>query len=155
MKRIQLNEIYNKLDNKAREISQSLKCDFAYYNGHYSKNTKGDFEKDYFPIPVISVQGLCDIEIDLEQISVTTKLTKDAVLAYDFEKLRGYRFEAYGVENYLDDFYIAGDTISEMKEKVKQSSEENVFFSFIFSFEVESDAVCKFVNFISVEGFFY
>ena len=155
MERCKLNEIYRRLDLKAREISQLLNCSFAYYNGHYSKNAMGNYEMDYFPIPVVSLKGVCDIEIDLDKISVTTKLSRDAALSYNFEKVKSFNFEVYGVENYLDDFYIAGDTISEIKERIRKSQEQNVFFSFSFPFEVASDVVREFVNFLGGEGFFY
>ena len=155
MKRSQLNEIYKELDGKAQEFGKLFQCTYGYYNGHYHKNIAGNYEPDYFPIPVISIKDLCDIEIDLNQISVTTKLTRDKALCYDYEKIKSYNFEIYGVENYLDDFYVAGDTISGMIEKIKASNEENVFFSFYFPFEVSANIVCKFVNFIGKEVFFY
>ena len=155
MERNQLNEIYKKLDGKAQDISKLLHCTFGYYNGHYHKNTAGNYEIDYFPIPVISVKGLCDVEIELNHISIATKLSRNRAISYNFEKIKSYNFEAYGVENYLDDFYLAGDTISSMIEKIKASKEENVFFSFYFPFEVSACIVSEFVNFIGKEGYFY
>ena len=155
MERNKLNEIYKKLDDKVQAISKLLHCTFGYYNGHYHKNTAGNYEKDYFPIPVISVKGLCDVEIELNQISITTKLTRNKAISYNYEKLKSYHFEAYGVENYLDDFYLEGDTISSMIEKIKASKEENVFLSFYFPFEVPAGVVSEFVNFIAKEGYFY
>ena len=155
MKRSQLNEIYKNLDVKAQELGKLLQCAYGFYNGHYHKNTVRNYEMDYFPIPVISVKGLCDVEIDLNQISITTKLTRNKVLSYDFEKVKSYNFEVYGVENYLEDFYAVGDTISGMIEKIKESKEESVFFSFYFPFEVSANIVSEFVNFIGKEGFFY
>ena len=155
MVRRQLNDVYKKLDEKAREISKLLDCDFCYYNGHYHKNSSGNYEMEYFPIPVLTLKGVCDIEIELNQISVTTKLTRDNAISYDFIKFQSYNFEAYGVENYLDDFYLDGDTLSSMKDRIKSSNEQNVFFSFYFPFEVESSVVREFVELISKEGFFY
>ena len=151
----QLNEIYRILDQKARELSRFLNSSFAYYNGHYHKNEVGEYEMSCFPIPVLSLKGICDIEIDLDNVSVTTKLSRDSVLSYNFEKINSYSFEICGVENYLNDFYVAGDTISEMKEKIKGSKEENFFFSFSFPFDVSFDVVGKFVRFLNSEGFFY
>ena len=155
MQRSELNEVYSKVDGKAREIAKILCCPFGYYNGHYYKNASGNFEMDYFPIPVVTLKGLCDIEVGLEQISVTTKLSKEKALSYDFAKVKDFSFEAYGVENYLDDFYVEGDTIDEMKAKIQKSNEQNVFFSFYFPFDVASNEVCELVTLISQEGFFY
>lgn len=155
VERNQLNEIYKKLDEKAQEISKLLIGTVGYYNGHYHKNALGNYEMDYFPIPVISVNGLCDVEVELNQISITTKLTRNKAISYDFEKVKSYNFEAYGVENYLTDFYLAGDTISGMVDKIKASKEENIFFSFYFPLEVSAGVVSELVNLLSREGFFY
>lgn len=155
MNRCLLNGIYEKLDKKARELSGLLHCDFAYYNGHYYRNESGKYEMEYFPIPVITINGLCDIEIELNQISVTTKLSKNDAVSYNFDKLKSYNFEAYGVENYLEDFYIDGNTIESMIEKIIKSKEENIFFTFSFHYEVDPKIICEFIKFINSEGFFY
>ena len=150
-----LNEIYKELDLKALEISSVFHCTFGYYNRHYSKDDAGNYETEYFPIPVIAIKGICDIEIGLNQISVTTKLTRNKVLSYDFDRVKDYSFEAYGTENYLEDFYISGDTIDNMIENIMKSREENIFFSFYFSYETDTDIICNFVRFLSRDGFFY
>ena len=155
MKRSELNEIYKKLDDKAREIGKLLQCNFGYYNGHYHKNESGNYQMDYFPIPVIEMKGVCDIEIELDQVSVTTKLTREKALSYDFEKVKTYKFEAYGIEDYLEDFYTEGDTIDTMVEKITKSEEESIFFSFYFPYETDPNSICEFVNFIHTDGFFY
>lgn len=155
MERCQLNEIYRKMDEKAREISKLLHCTFGYYNGHYYRNESGNLEMDYFPIPVITMKGICDIEVTLDQISITTKLTRASALSYDFDRIKAHSFEAYGVENFIDDFYTVGSTIDAMIEKIMKSAEENIFFSFSFPYEVDSCTVCEFVRFIYAEGFFY
>lgn len=155
MERCHLNKIYEKLDKKAHEVCHILHSSFGYYNGHYSKNQCGDYEIDYFPIPVISIQGLCDIEIGLEQISVTAKLTREKAVSYNYEKVKDYSFETYGVEDYLNDFFIAEDTQESMIEKILKSKEENIFFSFYFSYDAETVIICEFVKFIAKEGFFY
>ena len=155
MIRRQLNEIYIKLDKKAKEISKYFNCTFGYYNGHYYKTESGNYEMDYFPIPVISVKGICDIEVDLNQITVTTKLKRDKAISFDYDKVKAYNFEAYGVENYLDNFFVSGDTIDNMIKKIKGSNEENIFFSFIFSNNVNNNTLFEFVKFLDNFCFFY
>lgn len=151
----QLNNIYEILDKRAREICDVLHCSFGYYNGHYHKNLHGNYEIEYYPIPVIGINGLCDIEIGLNQISITTKLTRDKAVSYDYDKVKEYCFEAYGVENYLDDFFLAGDTIESMVGKISNSKEKNIFFSFFFPNDVKASVVCELVKLIDKEGFFY
>lgn len=155
MDRSRLNEIYEKLDKRAHDICNRLHCSFGYYNGHYIKNERGEYEMDYFPIPVIEVKGVCDIELGLNIISITAKLTRAKAVEYDYEKIRKYNFEAYGVEDYLNDFFLAGDTIESMIEKIRKSNEENIFFSFYLPCDVDASAVCDLVNIITGEGFFY
>lgn len=155
MDRCRLNEIYKELDGKARRISEIFSAGFGYYNGHYHKGPSGDYEMDHFPIPVITVPGVCDIEVDPDGISVTTKLIRANALSYDFGKLAAYDFEACGVENYLDDFYSAGDTVETMLEKIRASEENAIFFSFCFPCEAAAEDIGKLVSFIQREGFFY
>ncbi len=57
---------------------------------------------DHYPIPVISVKGYCDVEISPDGISVTTKKKRKDALDYSFERLKGYSFEAFGVEGYKE-----------------------------------------------------
>lgn len=155
MDRCQLNEIYRELDGKARQISEVVSGAFGYYNGHYHKGVSGNYEMDHFPIPVIALPGVCDIEVDPDGISVTTKLTRENALLFDFGRLAGYDFEAYGVENYLNDFYGAGDTVETMLERIRASEENAIFFSFCFPYEAAADDIEKLVRLVQKEGFFY
>lgn len=155
MDRRQLNDLYRELDGKARQIGKLLHASFGWYNGHYHKGPSGAYEMDAFPIPVITIPGVCDIEVDLDRISVTAKLTRTDALRFDFCKLAAYDFEAYGVENYLDDFYGAGDTAGTMLEKIRASGEDAIFFSFCFSCDAAAGEIGKLVGLIQREGFFY
>jgi len=157
-----LNEIYKKLESKMHDITALLTSlhngfDFTcgYFNGHYHKDANGKYVMDYFPIPVITVNGLCDIEIDLEKISISTKLEREEALKYEYEKLSEYVFEAYGVEGYLDDFYVEGNTYAELVKNIENSKEKEIGFSFMFSGDVGVEEVYKAVKFLRKEGFFY
>ncbi len=155
-----LNEAYSGLEAKYNEIIRALThrifaLEFGWYNGHYQKDSDGKWVRDAYPIPVIAVKCLCDIEIQFDRISVSTKLKRDVALAYSFEKFSGYEFEAYGVENYLADFYHAGQTVQEMKENIRTCDEKEIGFSFIFPFYVEGKQIFEFVKLLRREGFFY
>lgn len=91
----------------------------GWYSEHYHKGNNGNWFRESYPIPVIGVKGFCDIEIQFDKISVSTKLKRNIALAYSFEKFAGYEFEAYGVEDYLADFYHSGQTVQELKENVR------------------------------------
>lgn len=162
MDRDKLNEIYKKLENRMYRIvapftSLHKGFDFScgYYSGHYHKNAEGKYVMDFFPIPVVTVKGLCDIEIDLDKVSVSTKLRREVALNYSYEKLLGYEFEAYGVDEYLDDFYVKGNSYSELVENIASSKEKEIGFSFLFSEDVGAEEIYKCVKFLRKEGFFY
>ena len=162
MDRDKLNEIYKKLENRMHKIiapfaSLHKGYDFScgYYSGHYHKNVEGKYMMDFFPIPVVTVKGLCDIEIDLDKVSVSTKLRREEALNYSYEKLSGYEFEAYGVDEYLDDFYVKGNSYSELVENIASSKEKEIGFSFLFSEDVGAEEIYKCVKFLRKEGFFY
>ena len=132
-----------------------FEIEFGWYNGHYHKNENGDWSRESYPIPVVEVKRFCDIEISFDKISVSTKMKRDAVLAYSFEKFAGYEFEAYGVEDYLADFYHAGQTVQEMKENIRACDEAEIGFSFTFPFDIEEKQIFEFVKLLRREGFYY
>lgn len=125
---IELNDVYRQLEQKCCGLLHALnhrifEVESGWYNGHYQKNADGKWVRNAYPIPVIAVKGLCDIEIQFDRISVSTKRKRDAVLAYSFDKLMDYEFEAYGVEDYLSDYYHPGQTVGDLKENIKASDE--------------------------------
>lgn len=56
---------------------------------------------DEYPIPVTSMKDLCDVEISLDTVTVTTKRKRVDVLGDPLDEYSGMEFEVYGVENYL------------------------------------------------------
>ncbi|MGI6758463.1 MAG: hypothetical protein ACOX40_01530 [Bacilli bacterium] len=81
--KIELNEIYKKLEFKSNEpsspfskIHNVFEYTVACYSGHYNKNNDGNYQIDYFPIPVISIKNYCDIEVGLDGVSLSKKLKK-------------------------------------------------------------------------------
>lgn len=162
MKRNELNEIYKDLEKRMHRITapftllhNSFDFSCGYYNGHYHKDEEGEYVMDFFPIPVVTVKGLCDIEIDLDKLSVSTKLRREVALNYSYEKLSGYEFEAYGVDGYLDDFYVKGNTYAELVENIACSKEKDIGFSFLFDSDVDAGEIHELVRFLRKEGFFY
>lgn len=154
----EINAAYYRLEMKQAEITHALfhrifELESGWYNGHYHKGEDENWLRESYPIPVIGVKGFCDIEIQFDKISISTKLKRDVALAYSFEKFSGYEFEAYGVENYLADFYHAGQTVLEMKENIRISDEREIGFSFVFPFDIEGKQIREFVKLLRREGF--
>ena len=159
--REQLNRLYRPLDERAHvyiaemtKLHGGFKIQSGFYNGHYHRNTEGNYQPDAYPIPVISVKGLCDIEIDFDGNSITSKLSKEQIISFDWNLLREVRFEVYGVNDFLRDY---GDDQSTCEiSKSVQNSEENEFFISIFIPVNESgESVLKLLRKIKSMGFCY
>ena len=155
-----LNKLYYRLEMKQMELFQGLfqRCfevKRGYYNGNYHRDKSGNYVMEYYPIPIIEVQGLCDVEINVENIAVSTKLTKQNAVEYNYGKLEGNSFEAYGVEDYLQDFYEPGMTTEELQAAIKRSEEKEIGFSFKFGFDITGTEMYEFAKMLRREGFFY
>ena len=149
-----LNAIYRPLEAKRGEVQDALRplglrVASAYYNGHYQKDADGDYVRNDYPIPVVEVTGLCDVEIEPDHLSVSAKLTRERALAYDFSRLRDYAYEVYGVQDYLTDY--AGENV---KDAILGSAEREIGFSFSFPFETEGEILYRFALFLREEGFY-
>ncbi len=161
MNRNELNLVYRKLEEKATELSMPFvkihsvfKHKIAYFSGHYRKDEHSLYKMDFYPIPVISIKGFCDIEVDVDRVCISTKLSKKDAIAFDYKKLEAYDFEVYGVKNYLDDFYIKGQDINDLKRNIESSKESEIGFSFKFDDNLDADMVYKFVLFLRKSNFY-
>ena len=156
----EINAAYHRLEMKQTEIVHALfhrafEITSGWYNGHYHKSNDGEWCRESYPIPVTSVISVCDIEIQFDKIYVSTKLKRDVVLAYSFEKMADYQFEAYGVEDYLADYYHQGETIQDLKDAINCCNEDEIGFSFTFPFEIDGKQIFEFVKLLRREGFYY
>ena len=154
-----LNSVYKPLWGKAQSVLKELRmcgfdADCAFYNGHFIKSADG-WEEEYFPIPVISVKGLCDIEFDLVHTGITAKLKKDGALKFDYGLLCGKKFEMYGVENYLDDIFNEDIPADKICENIQKSGEKEIGFSFVYKDEVLKEELLTFIRFLKANGFYY
>lgn len=155
-----INKEYARLEHKRRELCSALIhphfiMQSGWYNGHYHKDASGAWCEEYFPISVIRMVGLCDIEIGFEQLSVSTKLTRSASLKYSFEKFASYQWEAYGVQDYLLDFDHQGQSLDAMKEAIAASQEREIGISFAFPFDTDTKELYAFLMLLHQEGFFF
>ena len=155
-----LNQVYYRLELKQAELTHALfhrifELESGFYNGHYRKQEDGSFHMDYYPIPVISVKKYCDIEIGLDSISISSKLKRNAALSYDYSKLHAYRFDVYGVEDYLADYYHEGMTVQQLLDNLRASEEREIAFSFRFDFDTDGETIYAFVKLLRREGFYY
>lgn len=110
---------------------------------------------DEYPIPVISMKDLCDVEISLDTVTVTTKRKRVDVLGDPLDEYSGMEFEVYGVENYLDDYLLSGISTEGVQNKIRKSQVRELGFSFVFSFETNATALCAFIEQLGQKGFYY
>lgn len=155
-----LNQLYRRLDERCTALTSALRAasfpaTYAYHNGHYRKNDAGSYEMDYFPIPVISVDRLCDLEINLEMISISAKLKREHALLFDYEKLARFQFEVYGVEDYLADYYRDGMPFEALRSNLGASGEAEIGFSLYFAADTPPVVIVEAVQFLQREGFYY
>lgn len=158
-----LNSYYAPLCNLADKVCGALKnngnyAEWAFYNGHFVKDGE-NWVKEYFPVPVISVRGLCDIELHAGSCNITSKLTVDAALAFDYSLLNGVKFEMYGVENYLRDIYNADVPKDEIYQNILSSEEKEIGFAFFLP-DIEDERksvknIILLIKFLSDNGFYY
>lgn len=155
----EINAAYSQLEMKQNEIANGLngayEIEYGWYNGHYHKDDMGDWRREAYPIPVVGVKGLCDIEISFDKISVSSKLKRTKALEYSYVKILSYDFEVFGVEDYLCDFYKSGMSAKELKANISNSKEEEIGFAFSFPFDVEAGEIVELVRLLSQEGFYY
>lgn len=155
-----LNQIYAPLDAKRAQLTAALtergfSPEWSFYNGHCHETAPGTYAMDSFPIPVITVKGLCDVEIGLDAVSVSTKLRRNDALARSFAPLSGYRFEAYGVEDYLATYYREGMSLVEMRTAIEKSLEAEIGFSFLLPPSADGADVAALAELLRREGFYY
>lgn len=154
-----LNNLYFPLCEKADHIIARLSgdgvcADIGWYNNHAHKNSDGFFEADCYPIPVVEAKGLFDVEIDFDGISVTSKLSKQSALDFDYSLFEGFNFEVYGEDDYSDGFYHPEIGILDMLRNIKTSFEREIFFSFDLGESSESK-LYKLLDILCENGFYY
>lgn len=154
-----LNGIYRPLHERATALSKLLRekgldARLGWYNMHYRGTGGGEYAPDYFPIPVISIVGLCDVEFNIDTVNVTAKLTRKDSLEKNIDGI-GVSYEAYGVNDYLNDFRNAETTTEQMRRAIAQSDEKEVFFGFLLPQDIKADGIAEFIERLRLLGFFY
>lgn len=169
-----LNELYRALVAKAqslmREFSPLVNPDLLmsmsylikHYIRHMYKHKEESLEyaaqhsENHYPIPVIRLSGLCDVEIDADVISVFTRLKRVDMLKFDFSRLEGYSFEAYGYgAGSRIDFCDCKETVQAMKDNILGSSTEVIDFYFDFPFDADEKEIFTLISRLQKAGFFF
>lgn len=146
-----LNNVYQrlcetKIDIQKKLKSQNISYSSGYYSNHSIKDEKGRWITEYFPIPVITVESLCDIGIDINSIFVETKMEREKAMKFNFSSFIPFKFEVYGVDEYLNDFYNDTMAINEIGYKIENSKETQIAISFVFQNDYITDDIIELVH---------
>ncbi len=155
----QIDAAYAPLEAKRAQLVRALSRGpdpvvSGWYNGHYRRTEDGGWHKEAYPIPVLTVRGLCDVEISFDGLSLSAKLARDRALSRSYDEFRSASFEVFGVEDYLLDFYRSGRPIGELKARVAQSAEREIGFAFSFPFDAQEPALLALASLLRRDGFY-
>jgi len=138
----QLNTVYKPMCEKSGEICDCLqnkgyKISSGFYNNH-SKRIDGEFATEFFPIPIISIENIGDIGIDIDEIWLEVVMPKEKAVDFDYSHIgEKHKFELYGADNYLTDLYNEHLNITDITEKIAASEESR--FCILVYFEQDVD----------------
>ena len=156
----EIDAAYRALETRLEAVKAAvrqigLEWTAGWYNGHYARDGRGEFHRQAYPIPVVSVKQLCDIELGFSALNITAKLSRAQALAFPYETLPPCSFEAYGVEDYLSDYYHAGQSLETLRQNVASSNEAEIGFAFSLPMAIAPDALAAFLTFLKNSRFFY
>ena len=169
-----LNEFYQSLTAKAQSLMKALMplvdpqllMSMSYLIKHYIRNMykrreatpekAAETSEDNYPIPVIRLSDLCEVEIYTDVISVFTRMKCSEVEKFDFLQLAGYTFEVYGYDSgRLIDFSDGETTLQETKDNILKSNTEVADFYFDFPFDCGEDEILTLVTLLHDARFFF
>ena len=154
----QLNEWYYRLEMKQAEIVHALhhrvfELESGYYNG-YRRRDGDAVVTDYFPIPVITVKGVCDVEIHPDHIEISAYRNLHDTIGYSFDKFSGCAYTVSEAED-ADEILFDSKTQSPEREHIlRRSQEKKILFSFFFDFDTDGTIVYEFVKLLRRERFY-
>jgi len=132
-----LNTIYKPIYEYLQSILKVLKeatydYKWGFYNNHYVKKNS-QWHVEYYPIPIVTIKNICDIGIDINRIFVECKISRETVVEFNWNNLLDYKFEVYGVKDYLHDFYNASLDLDSILVRILESDEDEI------AIEIEMD----------------
>ena len=155
----QLQKIYAKLDDQQAIIYQALRrrvwtLESGWFNGRFHKTIGDRYIREAYPIPVISIIGLCDIEVHFDKVSVLARLEREVALAKSFGDFVQFDFVARSGEDDTLIFYEPGMTIPEMKKNIADSEDSEIEFEFRFPSDITGRQIFEFSDSLRIDGFY-
>lgn len=145
-----LNTVYQPIYSYVHILLNLLKeRAYNYTWGFYNNHTimiERNWAIEYYPIPVITINGLCDIGIDIDHIFIECKLGREQAISFDWNTFSMYSFEVYGVEDYLNDFYSPTLPLESISQKIMQSTESQIAIAFHFAYLEDPKVLIDFIE---------
>lgn len=101
-------------------------------------------------LPVVSVPGVCAVEVSAEGLLVLTRMSREKALSFDFSRLRGREYEAYGANCLTEDLFTSRDSEKTIHRVLNANREKEI----CFSFSAREEEISDFVRFLQEEGAF-
>lgn len=145
----QLNTVYEPLSRRAALLCKALNetgssAQWQWYANH-SVFLEGNYRTESFPIPVITVKGVCDIGLHLNELWMEFQLPRERALTFDWSCLAA-PFEVYGVEDYLHDFYREGMEAERIAGRIEASGEQAVNVACTFPWDTPDEELLRVVS---------
>ena len=145
-----LNDIYKPIYEYLQSLLKALKksdydYEWRFYNNHSIKKDN-QWHLEYYPIPVVTVKDICDIGIDISHIFIEGKMKKEKAIGFDWKLISDYKFQVYGVEDYLNDFYNSSLKIDDITERIIQSNESEIGIEFYFRYLEEINIILELIK---------
>ena len=150
-----LNERRDALLNQLSRAFKDRKVEAGYYAGHLRRQADGAFMCEHYPIPVIAIAGLCDIEIHPNKTGITSKLAKQQAMRFIQQNPLHHSMEIYGLKNYLQDVFQEGSEPEQTLDRMRLSAESEFFISFPYPKDTAPEVICRFVQHLQEQGFYY
>lgn len=133
-----LNKAYEPLRVHTHTMVKALtdsgfECAWGFFAQHSVRNGSEWFFEHY-PIPVITIKNVCEIGFDIPETFIEFKFKREAAIAFDFSHFQDFRFEIYGITDYLNDIYHTGQDIRDIAAKIEKSDELEIGISLLFGY---------------------
>lgn len=134
-----MNRIYKTADEDYQELlNRKCKCELIFCSNNYLYYD-GEYHIQKYPIPVIDIKNSGDIGYNIDKIFFEFSFDKTIFLdiAFGYILIKFKEVELYGGSNCLIDFYDEGDSVEDIKNKIRLSNEETIMLSLYFDYNQE------------------
>lgn len=155
MTELELTKIYKEPVEIARSIyflflqKRNYYTDFCFKLSQLEKYEDDESEDISYPIPVIEISKLLDIEVWLDKIIISSRMKLKDKDKIDFNYFKNFNALFFGCREYCYFFYDIKEDINIFNEKIKmleELEEEEIGIQIYLDLNIERDNLIKIVN---------